>query len=71
MARRVFSDTDRRAALVLMRSGRATVTEAAKLVGGDRQMTYAWAKGAGINCAAARLRHLMVEWSRAKQEARG
>jgi hypothetical protein len=57
------ADEDARAvALELLREGEATVSDAARLAGVDRQLVHYWAKAAGIDPNAARDTRLARQW---------
>lgn len=64
------ADDDARAvALELLREGEATVSDAARLAGVDRQLVHYWAKAAGIDPNGARDTRLARQW-RAKMAKR-
>lgn len=48
----------RKTALELMRSGRASANDVARMMGLDRQLVYYWARREGINWKMARARYL-------------
>lgn len=51
-----------KAALSLLRSGRATAAEVAELAGTSRQLDRHWALRAGIDAPAARAEYLARLW---------
>lgn len=62
--------TARDTAVRLMRSGEATISEAAALAGVDRQLAYYWAKAAEIDVAATRRAYLEKRWAAALNRKR-
>lgn len=55
-------DKTRQAFLSLVRSGKATQSEAARLAGASRQLAHYWAKFAKINGPRARVQYLKQLW---------
>lgn len=58
------NDNTRAAVVAMLRSGRATLSEAAELANTSRQLVRYWAKVAGVDWQAARADRLAREWSR-------
>ncbi len=56
----IESDKQRKAAVAMLSSGRATVSEIARLVKSSRQRVQFWARG--IDVAAARSAWLAKQW---------
>lgn len=54
--------THRQAALRLLKAGRMTLSEVARLAGTDRQRVAYWAHAAGVDVAAARAAYLKKMW---------
>jgi hypothetical protein len=57
-------NTTRTAALALLKSGRATISDVESLAGRDRQLVAYWAKAAGIDPGKARAKLLRKLWNK-------
>lgn len=57
-------DNTRAAAIAMLRSGMATLSEVADLAGTSRQLVRYWAKAAGVDWQAARAAKLQREFQR-------
>ena len=57
-----------RAALILLRTGRATQSEVAELAGTSRQLVRHWAMRHGIDCRGARNARLVALWRKLAHE---
>jgi len=55
-------NTAREIALGLLRSGKATISEVAKLADVDRQLVFYWARVAGIDANKTRANYLAALW---------
>lgn len=58
-------DAARQAAVAMLAEGSASLSEAARLAGVDRQLVLYWAKTAKINWRKARNSYLVKAWRRA------
>lgn len=61
-------DTDRAAALDLLRSGKVTLAEMAALLGITRQAVQEWARRHDVDAVTARRLYLKRLWSRARRK---
>jgi len=58
-----------KAAIALLREGKATHQEVATLAGTSRQLVRHWCKRAKVNAPQARTRYLARLWQRVKDKA--